>query len=195
MTLLQSKTLWSQQSKSDASCKCFMKTKSVWPLWLHPGICTKSTWDQRCNISSMLRWTGMPGQQVVNAVTSRTASTQSVKCIWTGFRADLVSGSASFMFSVQQENVKHISWCQPFHLNKVQRSHQGIEMEPTKGTVSWPKLKQTSGNNNRPYPWGTGREPKPQQTHLGIWRQNPATCSKQRWCLHSFIKLSWITAN
>jgi hypothetical protein len=138
---------------------------------------------------------GMPGQQVVNAVTSRSISTQSVKCIWTGFRADLVSGSASFMFSVQQENVKHISWCQPFHLNKVQRSHQGIEMEPTKGTVSWPKLKQTSGNNNRPYPWGTGREPKPQQTHLGIWRQNPAKCSKQRWCLHSFIKLSWITAN
>lgn len=38
--------------------------------------------------------------------------------------------------SVQQENVEHVSWCQTLHLNKVQRSHRWIEMEPTKSTFS-----------------------------------------------------------
>ena len=39
-----------------------MQNQPVWQLWLHPGICTNggnlSTWDRRCNVSSVLRWIG-----------------------------------------------------------------------------------------------------------------------------------------
>ena len=188
---------WSQCSKSGASCKWLHADPiSVITMTSPRHLHKRWTWDHRCNVSSALRWIGNAKstscqRSYLQLVFQHRQSSLSSTCHYGQVSLQTLFQISLLNVSVQQENVEHVSRCQTFHLNKVQRSHRWIEMEPTKSTFSSTLIDQSQKKLREITVDHAHEVPDVNRSHSRLtWAFEDNVQSSADAC-QSVIKLSW----